>query len=94
VLFLGKCLTIALMEKLEITYPTTWSYKLIGSDKDVMMHSIQSQMEDYEYTLIESNQSRTGKFTSLKITAKVASEEERVQIFEILKHIPTVRIIL
>ena len=82
------------MEIPEITYPCDWSYKIISSDKDYIAKTIPELLESHEYEFAESNQSRTGKYTSFSISLQVNSEEERDNIFNILKCLPSVKMVL
>ena len=82
------------MEKPDIQYPCIWSYKIIGSDRARITDTIPVVLEDFEYTLSESRQSKTGKFTSFHVSMRVNSEKERNTIFNILKDIPSVKFLL
>lgn len=82
------------MDKPKIQYPCPWSYKVIGNDKDIMMDSIGNLLDGLDYKLDESRQSSRGKFVSLELNIEVQNEEERLRIFEILKNIPTVKMVL
>lgn len=82
------------METPEITYPCNWSYKIIASDKDYIAKTIPELLESREYEFAESNQSRTGKYTSFSISLQVSSEKERDNIFNILKCLPSVKMVL
>lgn len=82
------------LKKPEIDYPCTWSYKVIGSDRELVTQAVLVVLQDFEYQFSESNQSRTGKYISFNISARVASEEERNRIFITLQNIPTVKMVL
>ena len=82
------------MEKPQIDYPCTWSYKVIGSDKKLVTEAILVILEKFDYQFSESNQSRTGKYVSFHISARVESEEERNELFCMLQDIPTVKMVL
>lgn len=83
-----------MMEKPEVTYPCEWSYKVITTDKDYIAKTIPELLESHDYKFAESNQSRTGKYTSFSITLRVSSEEERNKIFNILRCLPSVKMVL
>ncbi len=51
-------------------------------------------LEAFEYQFSESRHSRTGKYTSFNLSVHVKSEQERLAIFNGLKHIPSVKVIL
>jgi putative lipoic acid-binding regulatory protein len=82
------------LKKPEINYPCTWSYKVIGSDRELVTRAILTVLENLEYQFSESNQSRTGKYISFNVSARVESEEERNRIFGLLQDIPTVKMVL
>ncbi len=82
------------MEIPEITYPCNWSYKIIASDKDYIAKTIPELLGSHEHKFTESNQSRTGKYTSFSISLRVTSEKERDNIFNILKRLPSVKMVL
>ncbi len=82
------------MEKPKIDYPCTWSYKVIGSDRELVTQAALVVLENFDYQFSESNQSRTGKYVSFHISARVKSEEERNELFCMLQAIPTVKMVL
>jgi len=82
------------METHEITYPCDWSYKIISSDKDYIAKTIPELLESREYEFAESNQSSTGKYTSFSVSLQVSSKEERDNIFNIFKSLPSVKMVL
>ena len=82
------------MKTPEITYPCNWSYKVISSDKEYIARTIPELLESREYEFAESNQSSTGKYTSFSISLRVSSEAERNNIFNILKCLPSVKMVL
>ena len=82
------------MEKPKINYPCDWSYKIIGSDKELIAKTIPTVLENGKYKFYEGNQSKTGKYTSFNLSVHVDSEEKRDKIFNLLKNIPTVIMIL
>ena len=82
------------METPEITYPCNWSYKIISSDKDYIAKTIPELLESREYEFAESNQSKTGKYTSFSVSLRVSSEKERDNIFNIFKCLPSVKMVL
>ena len=65
-----------------------------NADKDYIVKTIPELLESHEYEFTESNQSRTGKYTSFSLSLRVNSEEERNNIFNILKCLPSVKMVL
>jgi len=82
------------MEKPKINYPCVWYYKIIGSDRELITNILPIVFEKRDYTFEESHRSRTGKYISFDFSAQVKSEEERNKVFNILKNIPAVKIVL
>jgi len=82
------------LDKPEINYPCQWPYKIIGSNSEVIKQTIRNLLENIEYQISESNRSKSGKFTSFNLSVQVDSEEERNRIFNILKSIPTVKMVM
>lgn len=82
------------MEKPKIEYPCTWHYKVISDDKEATKASILEALGTIEFRLSESRQSRKGNFTSFSLSSEVTSDAERYRIFELLKGIPSVKMVL
>ena len=82
------------MEKPVIEYPCTWSYRAIGTDKDVMLKEIPKKLGSIPHTVSPGNTSRGGNYCSLNIDATVQSESERLSITPLLKSIPGVKMVL
>jgi putative lipoic acid-binding regulatory protein len=68
--------------KPDITYPTQWSYKLIGRDLNALIDAVKDVMKNRPHTCTQGNSSKNGKFHSYNTTSTVASEEDRNQIFK------------
>jgi len=69
-------------EKPEIEYPCDWGYKVIGTDKTKLQACIFDIVGERAYTTKGGNSSSKGKFHSLNMTCKVASQEDRDAIFK------------
>ena len=82
------------MDKPLIAYPCEWSYKVIGADRDRIANAIADLLDPFDARFDESRQSRTGKFTSFEVTVHVETEAERNAIFDGLRSIPTVKLVL
>ena len=72
-------------EKLELQYPCSWCYKVIGSEKAALESAIKEVILEREHSLQESNKSATGKYISLNLELLVHNEEDRNFIYEALK---------
>jgi putative lipoic acid-binding regulatory protein len=81
-------------QKLELTYPCSWSYKLIGHEKEVMQKAIHEVILEREHTLEHSNSSKTGKYTSLNLDLLVHNEDDRNFIYEALKAHQHIKMVL
>jgi len=80
------------MEKQEITYPCTWSYKIIGLDREAMDREVRTILDRKKYTLTDSN--KKGKYLSLNLSLIVESESERNSLFNSLKESPVIVMVL
>ena len=81
-------------QKLKITYPCHWTYKVIGSDEEKLREGIKNTVHLYEYKVEYSNQSRTGKYCSLNLVVKVPNEEIRLKIHQEFKNHCDVQMVL
>ncbi len=84
----------ASLDSPKITYPCTWSFKIIGSDAAQITEAVVALLEAFAYQFSESRHSRTGKYTSFHLAVQVKNEAERLAIFNGLKRIPSVKVIL
>ena len=80
--------------KLELQYPCQWQYKAIGHDREMLKLSIETLFKGYRCEIRYSNSSKTGKYHSYSIDMQVASEEERVGLFQALKSDPQVKMVI
>lgn len=81
-------------EKLELTYPTTWSYKLISLSKEQIQEAIHEVILEREHNLAHSNASKTGKYVSMNLDLLVHNEDDRNFIYEALKKHQNIKMIL
>ena len=82
------------MDKPLTTYPCEWSYKVIGADRTLIANAIADLLESFDSHFRESRQSRTGRFTSFEVTVRVETEAERNAVFDGLRSIPSVKLVL
>jgi putative lipoic acid-binding regulatory protein len=80
------------MEKNDITYPRSWSYRVIGLNKDDMTRDIKIIMASRKYALEDAN--KKGKYISLHLELIVSSEDERNGTFAALKGCDSVTMVL
>jgi len=77
----------------KISYPCSWSYNIIGLDKDMVKEAI-TTVTAGEYTLNYAHASRTGKYHSWSLTLEVNSEAERNTLFMALKNHPQIKVVI
>jgi len=82
------------MEKPIVEYPCKWSFRLIGSDMQLIRKAVEEYMNDLTYTLLHSNTSSSGKYVSLNLETVVSNENARNQIYDDLKKIPFLKMVL
>ncbi len=80
--------------ELDVEYPCEWPYKVIGANDDLFERSIHAALVDIEYTLTESNRSRGGKYISFEVVACVRDERQRYWIYNRLRSLELVKVVL
>ncbi len=78
----------------EILYPCTWTYKVIGEDRDLLEGVITEACSPHPVTISLSHSSSKGKYHSVNAELVVPDETFRLKIYEILKNNSAVRIVL
>jgi len=81
-------------EKLELTYPCSWSYKLIASEKKALEQAIKDVIDEREHTLTHSKNSKGGKYISMNLDMLVHNEDDRNFIYEALKKHQNIKMVL
>ena len=94
-------------EKLELTYPCSWCYKLIAGEKEALEEAIRAVMEEREhkvngeagedalmYKLTHSKNSKGGKYISMNLDMLVHNEDDRNFIYEALKAHQHIKMVL
>lgn len=81
-------------EKLELSYPCSWSYKLIGYEKEAIQKAIHEVILEREHSLTHSNASKTGKYVSMNLDLVILNEDERNFIYEALKAHQNIKMVL
>ena len=81
-------------EKLELTYPTAWTYKLIGYEKEAIQKAIHDVIVQREHSLTHSNASKSGKYVSMNLDLVIQNEDERNFIYEALKAHQNIKMVL
>ena len=80
--------------KLQLEYPCSWVYKIIGADADEMRRAVAEIICDRAYKITHSRSSETAKYHSLNVELSVESESHRTTLYEALKAHRAVKIVL
>jgi putative lipoic acid-binding regulatory protein len=81
-------------QKLELVYPCSWSYKLIGHEKEAIQKAIHEVILEREHTLNHSHASKTNKYISMNLDLLVHNEDDRNFIYEALKAHQHIKMVL
>lgn len=81
-------------ERLEIEYPCTWLYKVIGTSAPALHQAVLEVIEGDAYTVELSNTSSGGRYVSLNIGVYVRTDTQRTGIYESLRAHRDVRMVL
>lgn len=81
-------------EKVEIDYPCSWPYKVIGENADLIKIAIEECCQPSEVKISYSHTSKGGKYHSFKALVNVESEAIRLGIFAKLKNHPYLKMVL
>jgi putative lipoic acid-binding regulatory protein len=81
-------------EKLKLTYPCSWTYKVIGHEKHALKQAIKDVIDEREHSLKHSNASKTGKYVSMNLDLLIHNDDEREFIFQALKNHQNIKMVL
>ena len=81
-------------KKVQIEYPCSWCYKLIGLEKIAIKDAIKDVLLEKEHTLLDSKKSNKGKYISMNLDVLVGNEDERNFIYETLKKHQNIKMVL
>jgi len=81
-------------EKLELTYPCSWAYKLIAGEKEALQKAIHDVILEREHKLTHSKNSKGGKYVSMNLELLVHNEDDRNFIYEALKAHQNIKMVL
>jgi putative lipoic acid-binding regulatory protein len=82
------------MDKPKIDYPCSWVFKIIGEDSDSINIAVKEVIGDKEHKLEDSKKSSKGKYISKTLECNVSSEDERHNIFRMLKASEFIKVVL
>ncbi|MDY0364713.1 MAG: DUF493 domain-containing protein [Arcobacteraceae bacterium] len=80
-------------QKLELNYPCSWEYRLIACSKQEALEAIKECIKK-EYKLTKSNKSKSGKYESFIVELLVHNEDERYELFRLLKEHKNIKMVL
>ena len=78
----------------DISYPTRWTYSVIGLDREQLEGAIAEVVDNRSHTISLSKVSSKGRYVSLTLELIVLNEAERHLIFESLSRQPAVTVVL
>lgn len=81
-------------EKLELSYPCSWCYKLIANDTESLISAIKDVLDEREHKLTHSNSSKTGKYLSMNLDMLVHNEDDRNFIYQSFKSHKNIKMVL
>ncbi len=81
-------------EKLELTYPCSWAYKLIAGEEKALEKAIHDVILEREHKLTHSKNSKGGKYVSMNLELLVHNEDDRNFIYEALKAHQNIKMVL
>ena len=81
-------------KKLELTYPCSWSYKVIIEAHHEISVVASSVLREREHSIKKSNNSKTGKFQSYNISLLVHNDDDRHEVFQLFKAHEGVKMVL
>ena len=76
----------------EINYPCTWEFRVIGSDRALLLTKISQIVGNRSHTLEDGN--HKGSWLSLSLQLTVHDEAERNALYVSLKDLPGVKMVL
>jgi len=82
------------MDKPEISYPTRWTYRIVGTDTLSIRSRVALIAGEREYELAPSQESSKGSYVSLRLDLVVSDEVDRDAIFAALQADPAIKMVL
>jgi putative lipoic acid-binding regulatory protein len=81
-------------KKLELEYPCHWEYKVIINIESCIETIVKNVIKDKEFVFRKSHASKNNKYQTYNVKLLVHNEEERTEIFYLLKKDENVKIVL
>lgn len=76
-----------LNKKPEISYPNFWSYRVVTENVSGKKDEIKEIVKEHKHSINFSKHSKGGKYISFEVSVFVASDNQRLMLFEELKKI-------
>ena len=80
--------------KPQMDYPCPWGYKVIGRDRELLCNAVAEVMAECAHTVIPAHSSKSGAYHCLNVETTVASEAERLALYERLRCHPAILMVL
>ena len=81
-------------KKVVIEYPCNWCYKVIATEKEALEQAVRDVLDARAHKLTHSNNSKSGKYTSMNLDLLVHNEDDRTFIYEALKKHQNIKMVL
>lgn len=81
-------------QKLKLSYPCLWSYRVIGQEIEATKRAILETIGERTHKISYTRSSRKGKYHSFNLTLLVTSDEERTALFMALKNHQAITMVL
>jgi len=81
-------------EKLELDYPCRWEYKLVVLETCDIKKSVKEVVFEREHKIKPSKTSSKGKFKSYSLEMLVHNEDDRKELFELLRKHSDMKMVL
>jgi len=77
-----KAVLAGCQQKLELEYPCSWVYKLVGLEQESIRGAVSAVLQERQCLVTLSNSSRTGKYHCLNVEVVVDDETDRTRLYE------------
>jgi uncharacterized protein len=81
-------------QKVQLEYPCTWIYKIIGPNEDEMRSAVAEIIRDRACKVSLSHSSASAKYHCLNVELSVESESHRTALYEALKAHKAVKMVI
>lgn len=81
-------------EKLELNYPCSWEYKLVVLESCDIKKTVKEVIYEREHKIKSSKVSTKGKFVSYTLELLVHNDDDRKELFELLRKHSNMKMVL